>query len=147
MERILTHICEELNNWFTHDYIAGDFTITDGTIALPDLKEGQYFRINGSALNDGVYRYPAYGLQDETFRGFIGVMYIPPVVLDVAAELESAESAAAESGAGVLSPFSSESFNGYSYTRGTNKDGTPMTAMDAAWANALRKLRPWRKLP
>lgn len=148
MERVLTRICEELNNWFTHEYMTGEFAIENGSIALPDIVEGQYFRIAGSALNDGVYRYPAYGLQDETFSGSVWAMRVPLAVLDVAAEIEAAEGAAEIAGsAGGSSPYSSESFNGYSYSRATNKDGTPMSAVDAAWAGGLRKLRPWRKMP
>lgn len=150
MERVLTHICKQLNNWdFDHraNVLRGEFTIEDGTIVLPNIIEGQYFRIIGSAIQDGVYRYPAYGLTDETFRGSIWVMNVPPSVIDVAAEIEDAEAAGEASGAGVLSPFASESFNGYSYSRGTNKDGTPMTALDAAWASAWRKLKPYKKLP
>lgn len=150
MERVLTHICKQLNNWdFDRraDVLRGEFTIEDGTIVLPNIIEGQYFRIVGSAIQDGVYCYPAYGLTDETFHGSVWIMYVPPSVIDVAAEVESAEAAAEALGVGAFSPFSSESFNGYSYSRGVNKDGTPLTALDAAWAGAWRKLRPYKKLP
>ena len=145
MERVLTRVCAELHNWFAHDYIKSDFTIADGTIALPDALDGQYIRIVGSALNDGVYKYPCYGLADETFTGAIGLMRIPLVVLDVVAEIEAVEGAAGSSGGS--SPYSSESFNGYSYSRAANSDGTPMSAEDAAWAAGLRRLRPWWKMP
>lgn len=147
MEKVLTRICEELNNWFTHEFLTGDFTIENGSIALPDVLDGQYVRIVGSALNDGVYRYPVYGLTDETFNGSVWLMRVPLVVLDVAAEIEAAEGALDSGSGGGSSPYSSESFNGYSYSRATNKDGTPMSEVDAAWASGLRRLRPWRKMP
>lgn len=145
MERVLTQICAELHNWFCAEQRYAEYTISDGKFtALPDMVEGQYFRVVGSALNDGVYRHPAYGLQDETFDGSVWVMRIPPIVQDIAVELEQAVS---DGAAGGSSPYTSESFNGYSYTRSANADGTPMTAYDAAWAAAKRKLRPWRKMP
>lgn len=153
MEKVLTDICEELHNWFTpnrkHRY-DGVFLIENGSIVLPDsvsILSNQYFRIVGSALNDGVYRYPAYGLQDELFTGSIWAMSIPPLVLEIAAEIESAEGDSGSVGGGSFSPYSSESFNGYSYSKATSSDGTPMSVADMAWSKAMKKLNRWRKMP
>ena len=154
MERILTDICEELNNWFTPDRsnrYSGTYTITGGAIVLPDnvtLQPGQRMRIVGSVFNDGVHVYPAYDLIDETFDGSVWAMRVPVSVLGVAAELQAvADGTSAGSGS---SPYASESLTagGYSYTRATNADGTPLDSYGAAWASAMRKLgRRWRKMP
>ena len=48
LESILTH----LHNWFLQETYAGTFTIAQGSITLPFLREGQFFRIVGSARND-----------------------------------------------------------------------------------------------
>lgn len=144
METILTDICEELHNWFTpHDGVhSGTFTIENGSIDLPLLKTRQYFRIKGSALNDGVYRYPVYDLEDEEFTGSIWAMEVPLIVVGIAAEIGEYR-AKSEAGGGSMAPYTSESFGGYSYSIATNSDGAPIT-----WREAFKsRLNRWRKLP
>lgn len=115
------------------------YTIEDGALELPFLVPGQYFRIVGSALNDGVYRYPAYGLQDETFDGAVWGMRVPLAVLTIAAEIDAFNASAS----GSVSPYTSESFGGYSYTRATDSNGVA-----AGWETQFAtRLNPWRKLP
>ena len=66
---MLDELCKELNNYFVEETRFGDFQILDGEILpLDSLKEGQFFRIVGSTLNDGVYQYPASNLSDEAFN-------------------------------------------------------------------------------
>ena len=75
---MLTEICQYLKNWFDRDQAKyyGKFVISDGTIQSYNdgdigLIEGQYFRIIGSLLNDGVHQYPPTGLKNESFDGAI----------------------------------------------------------------------------
>lgn len=121
---MLTELCKYLNNYFVHDRAAfhfGTFSIVDGSIGdLEFLQDGQYFRICGSVFNDGVYKYPAEGLKDETFDGAIWAMSVPPEVEALAAEID----AWVEANADVLnSPFQSESFGGYSYNKSSGGSG------------------------
>ena len=94
MEQVLTEICEYLNNYFWTKKARGTFTISGGAIQLPWIKEGQYFRIIGSDLNDGVYTYHANsimnddednvaGLQDEVFSGTICAMAVPKTFMNL----------------------------------------------------------------
>lgn len=136
---MLGEICKELNNWFTHDKDKhfGTFAISDGTLDLSYLLEGQYFRIVGSKLNDGVYQYPISSLKDETFDGAVWAMSVPSEVLkleeDVASWVESY-------GATVASPYNSESFGGYSYSKSSGADS-------ATWQKTFRaRLNSWRKV-
>ena len=73
---MLAELCAELKNYFlrnqSEDIHNGLFTISDGSIDLPFLLDGQYFRIVGSVMNDGVYQYPVSELADETFPGQSG---------------------------------------------------------------------------
>ena len=83
---MLGELCAELKNYFLRDadedIHAGTFTISGGRIeSLPFLKNGQYFRIVGSALNDDVYQYPPTLLTDEVLK--------QPLVLCVAILKES----------------------------------------------------------
>lgn len=119
---MLTELCAEIRNYFlVPDGIhTGTFTISGGKLAPSDfLKEGQYFRIIGSTFNDGVHRYPAIGLADESFAGSVWAMAVPPAVIALADEIK----AYCESDAAKPSPFKSESFGGYSYTRATDDKG------------------------
>lgn len=135
----LTNLCAELRNYFETKKRFGTFTISGGSISPSDfLQDGQYFRIVGSVFNDGVYRYPAHDLVDETFDGAVWAMAVPPAVIDLATEIEEYN----KSDVGKPSPFTAESFGGYSYTKATDANGTPI-----GWQKAFAsRLNRWRKL-
>lgn len=137
---MLTEIFQALNNWFVRDVVQGDFTISNGSIALPFLLPGQVFRIVGSALNDGVYRYPASELQDETFSGEIWAMAVPPAVLKLAADIEEWVT---KNAAALDSPYTSESFGGYSYSKGASGSNGGAFGWRDQFAG---RLAMWRKL-
>lgn len=138
---MLTELCAELRNYFEvpNGRHFGNFEISGGSIAPLDfLQEGQYFRIVGSVFNDGVYQYPATSLTDEVFEGAVWAMAVPPTLIALAAEIEAYN----ESDAGKPSPYASESFGGYSYTKATDASGAPI-GWQKAFASRLNK---WRKL-
>ena len=135
----LAELCAEVRNYFETDKRFGEFTISGGTFAPSDfIQDGQYFRIVGSTFNDGVYRYPATGLTDETFTGAVWAMSLPPDFIALSAEIEEYNN----SDAGKVSPFTSESFGGYAYTKATDSNGAPI-----GWQKAFAsRLNQWRKL-
>ena len=137
----LTEICAELRNWYVvpNGVHIQTYTISGGSIAPLDfLQEGQYFRIIGSVFNDGVHQYPASDLTDEVFHGAVWAMAVPPAVIDLATEIEEYNN----SEAGKASPYTSESFGGYSYTKATDASGAPI-----GWKKAFAsRLAKWRKL-
>ena len=135
LEQVLMH----LNNWFLvpcgiHE---GTYTIEDGSIALPFLLDGQYFRIVGSVFNDGLHQYPE-SLIDETFTGSVWALAVPKSVIDLAADISAWQEKNGDAG-----PYASESFGGYSYTRSTDATtGGPVT-----WQSVFRsRLAKWRKI-
>lgn len=140
----LTELCQELKNWFDLERFFGKFEIADGELSLPNLQDGQYFRIVGSVFNDGVYKYPAIGLKNETFDGAVWAMAVPPAVISLLERINAWEE---QYGASVRSPYTSESFGGYSYTKssgGTARGSTdPAYSYKNAFANELNK---WRKV-
>ena len=141
MDICLTEICAELRNYFEvpNGRHFGKFEISGGSIAPLDfLQEGQYFRIVGSVFNDGVYQYPATSLTDEVFEGAVWAMAVPPTLVALSAEIKAYN----ESDAGKESPYTSESFGGYSYTKATDANGAPI-GWQKAFASRLNK---WRKL-
>ena len=108
---MLEEILEYLNNWFTVEEIFGRFEIKGGSIELPFLANGQYFRLIGSVFNDGVYQYQPGGmnLTDETFTGAVWALAIPRAVLKIANEIDAWQQ---KNGAAAASPYQSESFGG-----------------------------------
>lgn len=140
---MLTELCAELKNYFLRDREAdihyGEYTISGGSIDLPFLLDGQYFRIVGSVLNDGVYQYPASGLTDEEFTGAVWAMAVPPSVVALAADIEAWNAKNAET---LASPYTSESFGGYSYTKasGNSESGGAYSWKDQ-FASRLAKYR------
>lgn len=138
LEQVLRH----LNNWFLVEIHEGTFTVENGSIALPFLLTHQYFRIVGSVLNDGLHQYPAVDLTDETFTGSVWALAVPKAVIDLSVEIEAWQE---KNGEAVASPYQSESFGGYSYTKrsaGNDDSGTLN-----GWQDAFRgRLNDWRKL-
>lgn len=138
LEQILRHI----NNWFVVDIYDRDFTVEDGSIALPFLQDGQYFRIIGSVFNDGLHKYPAENLTNETFSGTVWALAVPPAVLSLAEDVQKWQDKHGET---VLSPYTSESFGGYSYTKASA--GKAGTVGVAGWEDAFRsRLNTFRKM-
>ena len=136
---MLTEICAELRNWFVvpNGVHIQTYTISGGSIAPLDfLQDGQYFRIIGSVFNDGVHQYPASDLTDEVFHGAVWAMAVPPAVIDLAAEIEEYN----KSDAGKASPYISENFGGYGYTKATGSNGKVLT-WKSVFADALNRYR------
>lgn len=146
---MLEQILMEIHNWFRVKDSAdgihpGTYTIENGRLALPFLRDGQHFRIMGSVFNDGLHCYDPYMrmLTDETFDGTIWALAIPKTVVDAAVE---AEEWMIKNGAVVGGVYSSESFGGYTYTKDTaSADSVSKTGIPAhilAKVNGYRRLR------
>ncbi len=141
---MLERVCEHIHNWFTdpEDIRAGEYAIEGGSMDLPFVLPGQYFRIVGSVMNDGVYLHPATGLADETFQGEIWPMKVPGAVRTLAAEIAAWQE---KYGEAMASPYQSESVIGvYSYARSA---GLERNAGADAWQGAFKgRLDAWRRL-
>lgn len=139
LEQVLTHI----HNWFQVDIYPGEYTIQDGSITLPFLRDGQYFRICGSLFNDGLHRYGAEmeSFDDEEFTGTVWALAIPKSVINLSKDIAEWQE---KYGSAASSPYTSESFGGYSYSKsgGANENGGA-----GGWQAAFRaRLNPYRKL-
>ena len=139
--------CQKCHNFFdgSEQKYFGKIVISGGALIGFEnkLKNGQYFRIVGSTFNDGVYKYPASDLTDETFeKGAVWGMAIPKeFLLDVAAITEYE----AKNADAIASPLQSESFHSYSRTfkTGGSADNSDITTLQGAIASRLAR---WTKL-
>lgn len=145
----LTELCAHLRNWFVRsesDKYYGVFEIANGLLVLPagvELRDGQYFRVIGSVFSDGVHQHPASFPVDETFGGEIWAMAVPSDVIALTEEIGEWEKKYGEAAA---SPYTSESFGGYSYQKsgGASLNGNSGVV---SWETQFKpRLNRWRKL-
>ena len=155
---MLTELCQELRNWFELSKCFGTFEIRDGQLNVPELvadgslQDGQYFRIVGSVFNDGVHKYEpnkelsegeAPELVDEIFEGAIWLMAIPPVVIDLSERISGWVN---QYGGSVSSPYTSESFGGYSYQKASSGQGNGAQSTPTWRTTFADELNRWRKI-
>jgi hypothetical protein len=151
---MLTELCQELRNWFERDVIFGTFTIESGQINLPDgsLQSGQYFRIVGSVFNDGVHKYEPNNaeredLHDEVFEGAIWAMAVPPTVIALSEKISAWMGKYGGADSSAMSPFQSESFGGYSYSKGSTGSSSFGGSSVPTWKSVFAdELNRWRKI-
>lgn len=141
----ISELCTELNNWFEREVYSGTFEIRDGVLDVDFLLNNQYFRIVGSVFNDGVHKFLDEHLTDETFSGEIWAMAVPPDVISLVSAINDWEE---KNAAAINSPYSSESFGGYSYSLvGQSDNSGSATSTGATWQGKFRtQLNKWRKV-
>ena len=138
LEQVLRH----LNNWFLVEIHEGTFAVENGSIALPFLQIFFFFCFFFFENNDGQHQYLAADLTDETFTGTVWVLAVPKAVVLLAEDIAAWEE---KNGEAVLSPYTSESFGGYSYTKASG--GNADTSAGTGWQGAFKgRLNDWRKL-
>ena len=150
LEVVMRHI----RNYFIWDHHVGNFTISEGMISPHDfLLEGQRFYVTGSYLNDGVYTYHESGitndfdnagadLKDESFTGTVFALAVPPTFIALVRQIVEW---VGKFGDVANSPYQSESFNGYSYTKASG--GADGTSGGSTWQDVFRsQLNEWRKV-
>ncbi len=144
---MLTELCQELRNWFDKERHFGTFVIENGSIDLSEagIQNGQYFRIVGSVFNDGVHQYPAADLTDETFDGAVWAMAVPQAVITLNQDIMAWQRKYGTADSEAMSPFTSESFGGYSYSKGSGSSGSG--AGGVSWKSACAsRLSLWRRI-
>ena len=145
---MLTEICAEIKNYFTYDEdkIFGTFTIEGGVFIPPIDFKTEYYRIAGSRKNDGVYKVgdTSVVLKDETFTGVIWQMSVPADFLMLAKKIDDWNKKNGQADSVAMSPFNSESFGGYSYSKSggyASDSGVSWKKTFGAELNRYRKVR------
>lgn len=144
MMRECKNFFEIRNDGFYQDYktrpvypvteFEDDYTIASGVLSTLDatIKTGQYIAIYGSTLNDGIWKVGAGGAitsditgvtaQNETFHATIYPLKVPADFVALATEITAWRAKAVEA-----SPYVSESFLGYSYSKAQRQGGGNVT--------------------
>lgn len=147
---MLSQICLYLKNWFNYNQpkFFGKFSIEDGQLNIAgDIQENQYYRIVGSVFNDGVYKRGKESLQDEAFDGAIWLMAVPQDVIDLAAEIAAWQAKYGGIDSENMSPYQSESFGGYSYSKGSGGSSEKTGSSVPTWQSVFgARLRRYKKI-
>ena len=146
---MIGEICAELKNYFTYDADKhiGDFTISNSAISPSFDLPTDYIRIVGSRLNDGVHKKKngSFQLVDESFHGGIWVMSPPADFLALVAEIEAWQAKYGGVSSENMSPFQSESFGGYSYSKSSggsaSSSGSSVPTWQSTYASRLNMYR------
>lgn len=147
---MLTEICAEIKNYFTwdKDKHIGDFSIADGMIVPSFDLPTDYIRIVGSHLNDGVHKVSDADLIDEdTFHGAVWVMSPPKDFLTLVNDISAWQAKYAGIDSTLMSPFQSESFGGYSYSKASGGSSQGSGSSAPTWQSTFAKrLNVYRKI-
>lgn len=115
--------------------------IREGRIVLPGLENGDYYLIEGSRRNDGIHVYGSTDLRNETYTGTITEICVPAEVLGLLDDINAWIDKNHET---LESPYQSESFGGYSYTKAS---GNSASGESTSWRTVFGpRLRAWRKI-
>lgn len=147
---MLGMICAEIRNWFTYDCDKhiGNFEIISGVITPSFDFKTDYIRIVGSRKNDGVHKVSEMSLVDEgEFHGAVWEMSIPKDFLDLADEISAWETKYGGVDGVINSPFQSESFGGYSYSKSSGRASSNSNESSPSWKSTFAsRLNIYRKL-
>lgn len=141
---MIQEILDYIHNYFVKEVYKGKFSIKSGSLDVDFLLSGQYFKIEGSVLNDGVHKYNDESdiLQDEDFQGYVSSMAVPKAIIDLDAEITDWVS---KFGDVVNNPYQSESFGGYSYTKASGS-GTGSDSQISWQSKFASRLNAYRKI-
>lgn len=148
---MIGEICAEIKNYFVYknDIHIGDWVISNGQISpILDLPTG-YIRIVGSRLNDGVHKVSDLNLVDESFHGGIWIMSPPADFISLVKEIEDWQAKNGKADSAAMSPFQSESFGGYSYSKasgGSSSGSSIVPTWQSVYASRLNRYRRIRVL-
>ena len=115
--------------------------IQEGRLPLPGLEYGDYYLIEGSRRNDGIHKYGDNDLKSEAYTGIVTEICVPPAVVSLLADINAWITKNQQA---LESPYQSESFGGYSYTKSSGSSGS---GESVSWKTVFApRLRIWRKL-
>lgn len=150
MQLIIEEVCQNIRNWFIRDdgsdVIEGNFRIAGNTLYYNNevVPQTGYFRIKGSRLNDGVYLGGTdHFTANESFVGEVWFLHLPAAFLALCNDIKTWQTANGSADSANMSPYSSESFGGYSYSKGGGTNGATAVTWQAQFRS---RLNAWRKI-
>lgn len=149
---MIGEVCSDIKNYFTYesDKHIGEFAVANGEIVPSFDIPTDYIRIVGSHRNDGVHKRGdnGFGLTDEeTFHGAIWVMSPPSDFIAIVGEIEAWQAKYGGVDSVNMSPFQSESFGGYSYSKASGSMSGYVGSTIPTWKDLFAsRLNKWRRI-
>lgn len=146
---MLTEVCGYLNNYFDVKRYFGFIEIRGGAVycdgnQIP-IAAGQYFALFRKNFVLGVYKYGEDTLIDKEFDGAVWMMDLPQAFMSLVDEIAAWQSKYGGIDSAAMSPFNSESFGGYSYTKSSSTDNNKKGVM--TWQDTYRsRLAQYKKV-
>ena len=141
---MLEQVLDYIHNYIIDSVHSGKVSISGGVLDVDFLKHDQFYYIKGSVFNDGLHQFKEHvkNMRDEDFAGEVWAMAVPPAVIAISGEIDEW---VAEYGKAIDSPYQSESFGGYSYTKSTGNAEKDRNML--SWQDKFgHRLDRWRKI-
>lgn len=144
---MLSDICASIRNYFTYDSDKHPGTYkVQGGVLVPSVEFlTDYYAIFGSRKNNGVHKTTDVLKDEGEFKGSVWIMSVPDDFLALAEEIKAWQTKYGSLESEAMSPFNSESFGGYSYSKGSGGNGTSGVS-GASWQDVFSsRLNRWRR--
>lgn len=144
---MLSEICAHIRNYFTYesDKHPGTYKVQGGALVPSMELPTEYYAIFGSRKNNGVHKVTDTLVDEGEFRGSVWVMSVPTDFLALVEEIKAWQTKYGSLESEAMSPFNSESFGGYSYSKGSGGASSGSGA-GASWQDAFgSRLNRWRR--
>lgn len=144
IEQVMLHLHNRFDAGSHKAKVKAEGGSASGLGSVPD---GAWYWVDGTTFNDGLHRQGVSDWTDEEAACTVTVCAVPKALLCVVSDIaEWREANRAASLKAAASPYTSESFDGYSYSlRGdlAGSDGSSLSDWQAQFAS---RLNPWRKI-
>ena len=98
-------------------------------------------------MNDGVHKKEDELADEGTFNGAVWKMRVPQAVIELSEEIEAWQKENGSLQSANMSPYVSESFGGYSYSKGSSTYSSGDNKGSVTWQSMFAKrLNPYRKI-
>lgn len=142
---MLEQVLDYIHNYFIDEIHSGKFSIKNGALDVDFLKDGQFYYIKGSVFSDGLHQFKAHvkNMRDEDFAGEVWAMAVPPAVIAISNEIDDW---IAQYSKIIDTPYQSESFGGYSYSKAAGGNNNSKSTMYGWQEKFGERLNRWRKI-
>lgn len=146
---MLSEICAEIKNYFTYrtDKHPGKYKV-EGGVLVPSVEFlTGYYAVFGSRKNNGVHKTTDVLKDEEEFVGSVWIMSIPDDFLALVEEIGAWQEKYGGVDSEAQSPFYSESFGGYSYTKSAGSTSGTANSAASTWQSVYAaRLNRWRRV-